>query len=504
MTDHSPLYVTPLFRRANKANISQKLSLDYTWADFRLPLLFMFCCSLFGLHFYPAVLIIVAMIFHAYRKDRYNCAIMVTLFLGGFGLTRLDILPVKLYDIGLMLSVFAILVLKKSKVERKILFCCLAYIALIIYISTFSQEKFSIQITIMRQYFSVISVFVPLMIFANHQFDVMLFFRKLMVFVLIMCAFYVVDAFILKGWFLLPGTHSYAASYFYSPNIAPFSLTPVRKYPQGLIFIALAIVPIMRYFTLKKWQILLIFIAVICTRTFSLMAGIGVCMILFQSSRWRILKFGVIGVAALSALYIIDSYLPITVNEVGVESTLRIKSSLDQFVALKNATDDVDVAEFGSGRMSQAMPILELIDMQDSQWTGLGFLHPEHTKITNLIIWNEYFSDVTQAERVATDVEIVQMQVFIHMGWAGVILQTVFFLTMCLLIWRMKYRAYYYCVLVFCFILGLAGFSSVNTYTGGSMLGLALAVVILAQKEVGRKSLADDRSDSVLRPKFGL
>ena len=68
-----------------------------------------------------------------------------------------------------------------------------------------------------------------------------------------------------------------------------------------------------------------------------------------------------------------DSFLPTQIHNDSFQSRLRIKSSVDQFMDLFNAVDDEDIAEFGSGRMAQALPKLDVVERENRQLIGLGF-----------------------------------------------------------------------------------------------------------------------------------
>ena len=70
-----------------------------TRRDWLTPLVFLLSMALTGLSFYPALIIVVAMMFKAYRNSPYDFVIMCLLFLGNYGLTQENTLPVKTYDI---------------------------------------------------------------------------------------------------------------------------------------------------------------------------------------------------------------------------------------------------------------------------------------------------------------------------------------------------------------------------------------------------------------------
>ena len=483
MTAHSVLYMPSVFKRHRLKPTEERQPLDLPKEMWRTPLCYMLCMALLGLHFFPILLVILAMLVKAWKNDRYNFAIMLFLLFGTFAMYTDSLFPVKPYDLGLVTGVGCFLVLKKNKILTKVSLLYFAYVAAIIFISTFSSESFSVQFFVMRYYFSFISLFIPLAVFANRDFDIMYFFRKFMVFFLIMCIFYILDGFVLKGYIFVPGTFisSGNTSTFYSPYLTPFKLMILRKYPPGMLMIGVVLLPLARYYRLRTWQILTIILAAISTLTFSYIMAVLICLILFQGSVKKVMRYAMYGFIGILLAVGVDFILPY--NKAKGESTLRIRSSFEQFSDLASMVDDEDLAKFGSGRMAQALPILELITNEDKRWTGLGFLHPEKTTSLKFIIEPEYFSDVTQAERVATDVEIVPVQLFIHMGWCGIILQTLFFLALYLIVRKMRYRSVYLAAALFCFLVGLAGFGSVNSYLGMSIVTMSYAAVLMANKQ---------------------
>lgn len=98
------------------------------------------------------------------------------------------------------------------------------------------------------------------------------------------------------------------------------------------------------------------------------------------------LKYIILGVIGFAVLYCVDSFLPY--NGELKQSTLRIKSSIDQFFILENMQDEEDLAELGTGRMAQIIPKMDLLFELNKEWTGFGFLHPEKTTMSKYIIYN--------------------------------------------------------------------------------------------------------------------
>lgn len=448
------------------------------------PLGFMFSLSLLGLHFYPALLIVLAILLNRWREDRYDFSIMCFLFFGAYSLTTPNIIGVKLYDLGLTMSLVCLIVIRKPGILAKATALWVALVIIMIWIARQSWESMGVQLYTMRGYWGFIAFAIPLAAFGNKKFDADTFFRRMMVYVLLMCIFYILDAFVLKGSLFLPGNYRWdgRVSLFYKPAIAPFSLGMMRIYPCGMYIAALAIIPIARIYTLRKWMWIVIALACVATLTFTFILAFAACLILFQPSRKLILRVGVAMAAIIAFAYVADCFLPVRQTDVGNMTTLRVKSSIDQIIDLTKAVDDEDISQFASGRLAQVMPKVELIEFYKRESVGLGFLHPELSKSAKFIVTNEYYSDVSRSEEIATGVEIAPVQVYIHMGWIGLTAFTLFLFSIYLLIRKLEYSAVYLAALIYCLILGLGGFASLATYQGISIVGTAFGIVILANR----------------------
>lgn len=483
--NHSVLYIPSVFKDTRLAKAKPKPELTFVRSDFVWPLLFMLCMALTGLKFYPAFLAAIGIMLKRFHEDRYDFAIMLFLTLGGFGLIPFDLLPVKIGDLGLLAAVTFAVLLRKPPLLKTMLVIYLVYAAALFWIALQSWESMRVQIQVLRYYYSFICVFVFFATFANTAFDIKRFTQRMMVFVILICCFYIGDSLLLKGHLLMPATKVWGeASTFYSIHIQPFRLLPERVYPQGIMVIIIGLIPAMRIYRMR-WNVwALIAVSALCTQTFTYIAALVATLLLFQGSVRRFFRVVAIAVLCGLALYGLDCILPVWTNEYGYSSsTLRIKSTLDQFTDLAKAADDEDIAEFGSGRMAQAIPKLELVEFYGREWTGLGFLHRDISTNVKFIIENEYYTDETQSEEVATGVEIVPIQIYISAGWLGLIVVNLFFLAMYLLVCRLRYSYVYLGTLVFCLIMGIGGFASLTTFPGQITVALAFAAVVLANRD---------------------
>lgn len=443
-----------------------------------------FCLSMsmMGLHFPLGYLLVPICLINSWRKNRYDFLIQLSLFVGGYALVGEGTLPFKTEDIALVLGIIGVFIYRKRPLILKTLIAIGLYAVALLILAMFSDESMAIQIRTWRYWMLFIYFLVPLMIFAGKDFDIKEMVRHIFPYVFIICAFYIIDAFIINGHILIPNSFIWGGSLstWNSPIIYSFGAFP-RKYPPGLFWLVMIIVPVSRYYKLRWWQWLLIIGSLMAARTFTLIITVAIGLMIFQSKPGRLVGYSLIAIILLSIGYSVDSTLPL--NPSNGESMLRIKSSIDQIIDLGEAQDDEDLSEAGSGRIGQVLPKFEMLYGYDKQWTGLGFLHPQLTTNTKYIIINEYYSDIERNIEVATGIEIAPLQVLLTVGYLGLIIHFTFFISLWLFIRRLKYSIYFLSVLALTFILGLGGFSSWFSSHGLILLALAYSMVLLANRD---------------------
>ena len=171
---HSVLYVRSLFRRRSKAagdSDAPKKYLDLEPGWWKLPVLFLLCLALYGLHFFPAIAFVAACIVYAWRARRmYDVLLMSTLFFGGFGFAAIDLVVIRPTDIALVSSLVLWLVMRKPPILKRTLMACAAYAASLFVFALLSIESLSVQILIMRPYLMFLCIIIPFAIFAKTEF----------------------------------------------------------------------------------------------------------------------------------------------------------------------------------------------------------------------------------------------------------------------------------------------------------------------------------------------
>lgn len=445
-------------------------------------LVFMLSLALTGLAFYPALLISLAMMVKSYRSNPYDFSIMALLFAGCYGLMNDAYTPVKPYDICLIAAVVLFFIFKKAPIIRNTLVAIVLYGALLFCLALFSDELLSIQLLTWRRYLTFVFFIIPIVAFRRHEFKFFDFWNRLMPYVLLACIFYIVDAFILCGNILMPGTAAYAQSTFYDPIAHPLSFHIFRKYPPGLFPMILLIYPVAKYYKLKVWQWVLVGLALLASQTFSVIGAFFLTYILFRNGVRRLLLVILIGIAGLGVGYFIDGLLPEVKKDEIIESSLRIKSSVDQTLELMDAVDDEDLAKFASGRMAQVLPRVEMVSDEGRQLTGLGFLHKDKNTVKRYEIVNEYYTDISENEEVVAEVEVIPVQIYISVGLIGLIVHCLFLYVLYRFIRRLAYNAYFLSVLFCCIIAGLAGFCGLINIHGLGVAAMAYSAVILANR----------------------
>lgn len=457
-----------------------KQLLTLEWMDYKWPLLFLLSMSMMGLKFPLGYIFVPLILISRFRHDRYDFLIMLTIFFGGYGLISGDTLPVKPWDIGFAASLIGAFIYKKSDIVKKTIWLIVIYAACLILIATQSEESMMIQIRTIRNYLFFIYFIIPLIVFADCSFKIEDFFSHIFPYVIILCFFYIIDCYIIGGHILLPCTYIDGGfqSVFYSPIIFGPGSFP-RKYPPGLFIAILAIFPLARMYSLRTWQWIVVALALGACRTFSVIGSFLLTYVLCGSGFKKVLQYFVIMVVVMGILVGIDSALPKRDNG---ESMLRIYSSIEQIMDIRDVVDDEDIAKLGSGRMAQALPKFELVSEYGKELTGLGFLHADLTTNPKFIINNELYIDQERAEEVATGVEIELAGVYLSSGYLGLICHVAFFLFTYLYVRRMRYRLYYISCLFACFITGFGGFSTLNNPDGLFICSMAFSIVLLDDK----------------------
>ena len=186
-------------------------------------------------------------------------------------------------------------------------------------------------------------------------------------------------------------------------------------------------------------------------------------------------KYSIGGIVLITSLYIIDG---------STGGFLRVKSTVDQFVALDTARDEEDLSEFGSGRMAQIIPKFTLLSEEHRVMTGFGFLHPELTTISKYQIVNPLYIDQSRAEEVATGVEVTQVQTILDIGVIGLIIQTLFYIYLFYIIRHFNDSKYYISVLLALSIFGIGGFAGLCQTDGVTLVALSFSVIFLSRTHI--------------------
>lgn len=466
-------------------SVEQRKPIEMTWSDYKWPLLFLLSMSMIGLAFPLGFIFVPLLLINRFRENRYDFLIMLTIVLGGFGFTAEGSYPVKSFDVAFLLSVILILVHRNRGIINKTVITWVVYCLFIIFISTFSDERFLIQFRLMRYTFLFSCFIIPIVCFTAKEFEIQKFFKALIPYVIIICIFYILDGLIICGFVFLPRTPLWGSipeSYFYSPIVFGFP-SMVRKYPQGLILLALVVFPVSKFYRLRWWHWVLFIGACIACQTFTVISGIFVGYLVSVVNIRTILKYIMAVPLLLITIYFIDSFLPVTRGDGGEESFLRIKSSVDQVIELADIKDDIDLANFGSGRIGQALPKIELVNILDKELTGLGFLHPQLTTDPKYIIFNEYYLNSEKSEEVATQlIETEVLQVYVTTGYLGLIAYFIFYPLTYFYVRRYKYSRYYLTVLVMTFWFGMGAYGGWTACDGQILLTLAYGVTILSER----------------------
>lgn len=441
--------------------------------DWKEALIFLLSMSAMGLSFYPALLILVILMVRSFRRDRYHFMLQVLLFCGHFALAPVDLFPVKRADLLIVAGIAGLfLVRRRDPIVRRSFIAFLLYTLCLLWFAMQSIEEMTIQIRQMRENLSFVAYTVPLLFFAGSRFEARRFFQLAAVYSLVICVFYIIDGVFLKGWILIPASQSiYSQSTFYSPVFNPVDLTYFpRKYPQGLTLLALIVWPLQRVYRFSRKQWALVAVSFLTMRTITVLGGFVVQFLCFIGRGRKMVYAGLATGVLFIGLYFVD---------LAAGGFMRISSTVEQFAMLKVAEDREDLAEFGTTRMAQIIPKMELLYEQNREWTGFGFIHPELSKNNSLQIFNDLYSNVEKANENPAFVEETHITTVLQIGYIGLIVQTLFYIYLYFLVRRCRLSGYYLSVLIFVSVAGFGGFAGLNHWQGLFLLSWAYAVVLL-------------------------
>lgn len=456
--------------------------IEFLWQDFILPLSFMLSLTLLGLECPIAYFFLAAILYFSFHSNRYDLLIQSTLLFGVYHYYDENLsFPFKLADIGLILSFIAAIMYRKDKTLWKILYLTAGYFIFLFIIAILSDESFIVQLRRMRQYMYIIYFMFPLLCFGNKVFALKVFIQRITIYAIIISIFIICDSLIFSEHILFPRA-VYGSLVYTDISFIPFSRF-VRIYPQVIFISALLIYPLMSWYSIPKWVWPIAAIATICTKTFSYMGGVIITCFFFQKG----LKNKIIQLAVCVCILFMGSIV-----DQSLDGALRINHLLSQFKTLlpgkESIYNDIEaLAEFGSTRGAQVIPKLELLTDMNRLSIGFGFLHAEKTTNDEFIIHNQYYSDVSKAEEVASIVEVTQIQTVLDMGLIGLFIQHLFYILIYFIIKKYQYSSFYLTVLVSVSIWGIGGFAGLCQTQGVLLVGLALGVILLYNKNVSLK-----------------
>lgn len=462
---------TPTVRTDN----SEKEALNLFPQELFSAFIFLITLSLLGLEFPVAYLLLPVILFSTFLRNRYDFLIQFTILCGSYGFfSENDAFPFKWMDIALLLSIITVAIYRRDKTLNKLLLFTAGYFALLFVLALTSSESIFIQIRRMREYWGIIYFMFPLLIFAREDFDIKIFYRKILTYAYIICIFYIIDGLIFGGNILVPRTFAYSGYYstYYKFYCYPGSF--LRKYPPGLYLLALCIFPLLRFYSIRLKHLIIFLLALLSCRTFSIIGGLLLTPLLFTGNAIKTLKYIGLGIILFIAGYQVDKV---------IGGQLRIAQLVEQFEVLKNPDDPELLIKFGTGRMAQILPKIDYMLSSGKQYTGFGFLHEELTTNNDFVITNELYSDITQSEETVARVEVTQIQTILDAGLIGLLIQTFYYLAIYFWVLRpLPYSKSYLIVLVCISFFGIGGFAGLISHHGLLLLGLTTGAILLAAK----------------------
>lgn len=458
-------------------NTQEKEPLQFVSQEIKRAFWFLITLSLLGLQFPPAYAFLLMALISSYTRDKYDFLIQLTIIWYGFGFfNHEEVFHFKVMDIALVISMIAAIKFYHcdERLKRLLIFT-FAYFAVLFVFAFLSDEVLSIQMRHLREYMMIIYFMFPLLVLRGCEFDIKVFYRKFITYAFLVALFYCIDCFILGANILVPRTYMHEELYSTYYKIYHWGIF-FRKYPPGLLLLALCIFPMVKFYTLRVKHIAVFALALIATRTISVIGGIVFTILCFMGNFKMLLKYMCFAIVLFFIAYYVD-------EKMGGE--LRIVQLVEQFEALSNPDDVEKLADFGTGRMAQLIPKVALLWSMDRQYIGFGFLSRELTTNPKYIIENPFYIGTEDEVEVATGVEISVAQTILDIGIIGLILQTFYYLAIYFWVLRpMSYSKSYLMTLLCISIIGIGGFSGLGTGSGLLLLGLNIAIIFLADKQL--------------------
>lgn len=458
------------------------------------PLVFLLSLSMVGMRFPLGYLLVPIILINRFRSDKYDFIIMLTLLTDGYSFFAADDILIKPYNIAAVLALICLLIVKKPPFLKQIIAAIVTYGACLLAFCFISDEPLISQIYGPRNHLLICYLFVPIAVFSGEKFEMKEFFKHLLIYLFIICWFSIIDSVVFGGYLLLP--ESLAgwgdSSTFYDLNIAPIANSFMRKTAHSLYILSLCTLPMAKYFKFSKWFWFAFISALLITRTFSFTVAFLIVFFVSQGNWRKIGKYALICILGFVALYFFDGAitgnkgtLEVTDNGMSYRSSyLRIHSHVDQIIDLiEGNLDEETAAALGSTRGAQVIPKMELLYDLDKEWTGFGFLDRNRTTNQKYIIENELYVDISNSEEVAIGVEVIPIEIILRIGYLGLIIHILFYASICWMIRKLKYAAYFYATAGFFVITGLGGFGGLIEPNSLVMVGLALGAVLLSNKE---------------------
>lgn len=459
--------------------------------EWSLSAIFLLSLSLIGLGLWPFWLVTILIMVNRYVKKREEFIVQLFILATYSGFLNVTQFPVKFTDILIVISVFLFFDNWKNKIVRILAIGCAVYVLGIISIALLSREPMSVQIRMMRYYFVIITFIIPFALLKNRNGSLEKTGRFLIIYSLVICLFYTIDCFVLDGYVLIPNlpiNGVIGLSKWYDPYWAPLSFLFPRQMPQGLYILLVSSFFAGKYFRFRTLYWIVIILALIACRTMTVTFGILVVYIFSLGNHKQVYRYLRISLLAVIVIYFIDA---------STGKYLRVASTVEQFTELKKSIDSNDIekiAEFGSGRLAQIYPKMELLINRGNLCTGFGFIHPQESSAIELLAYNTLYTDQSKESSLETpaEVEVTQVQTILNIGLLGLFFQTVFYIFLILYIrkvcseWKL-----FTLVVIGASIAGLGGFVGLTTLYS-AWVGLALGLTVLTFNKTSENSTSID------------
>ena len=166
-------------KRRHEKERTKRVYPELSKADWLWPLGFLLSMSMLGLQFPLGYLLVLIILINRLKNNPYDFAIMLTIFVGGYGLINYISTSIHTIYGNLVISSICLFLYRKPPIIKKAVGALAVYALAIAVLAMLSEESLKIQIRSISHYLAIVYFVIPLMVFSRKEFKMEVFFKKL-------------------------------------------------------------------------------------------------------------------------------------------------------------------------------------------------------------------------------------------------------------------------------------------------------------------------------------